>query len=123
MPDVTKTAGNAAEQTGGFFSRIIDFLTATNIPQQIEKVDAGGLFTNPWFLVPFITLISWNLYKQAFKEIIIILVFIGLWYISGTNYMQTLIVNGELQIGKILPVMFGGAAVLGVLIYMYFGRS
>jgi hypothetical protein len=34
-----------------------------------------------------------------------------------------LIVNGELQIGKVLPVMFGGAAALGIIIYMYFGRS
>jgi len=123
MPDVAGVADNAADKAGGFFSKIIDLLAATNLPQQIEKVDAGGLFTNPWFLVPFVAFVGWNIYKQAFKEIVVVLVVIGLWYVSGTHYMQTLIVNGELQIGKILPVMFGGAAVLGILIYMYFGRS
>lgn len=123
MPDVTGAAGEAAGQVSGFFGKIIDLIAATHLPQQIEDVDAGGLFTNPWFLVPFLAMIGWNVYKQAFKEIILVLLIIGAWYISGTHYMQTLIVNGELQIGKILPVMFGGAAVLGIVIYMYFGRS
>ena len=123
MPDATDAATEAAGQASGFFGKIIDLLASTNLPQQIEDVDAGGLFTNPWFLVPFIAMIGWNVYKQAFKEIILVLLIIGAWYLSGTTYMQTLIVNGELQIGKVLPVMFGGAAALGIIIYMYFGRS
>jgi hypothetical protein len=123
MADATGAASEAAGQASGFFGKIIDLIASTHLPQQIEDVDAGGLFTNPWFLVPFIAMIGWNIYKQAFKEIILALVIIGAWYLSGTHYMQTLIVNGELQIGKILPVMFGGAAVLGIVIYMYFGRS
>ncbi|MHB8790060.1 MAG: hypothetical protein ACYDBT_09295 [Desulfobulbaceae bacterium] len=123
MPDATGAATEAAGQASGFFGKIIDLLASTNLPQQIEDVDAGGLFTNPWFLVPFIAMIGWNVYKQAFKEIILVLLVIGAWYLSGTTYMQTLIVNGELQIGKVLPVMFGGAAALGIIIYMYFGRS
>jgi len=123
MADVTGAAGSAADSAAGVFNRIVDLIASTRIPQQLEDVDIGGLFTNPWFLVPFVTFMGWNVYKQAFKEIILVLVIIGVWYVSGTHYMQTLIVNGELQIGKILPVMFGGAAVLGVVIYMYFGRS
>lgn len=123
MADATDATTEAAGQASGFFGKIIDLLASTNLPQQIEDVDAGGLFTNPWFLVPFIAMIGWNVYKQAFKEIILVLLVIGAWYLSGTTYMQTLIVNGELQIGKVLPVMFGGAAALGIIIYMYFGRS
>jgi len=123
MPDVAEVAGSAAAKGEGFFSKIISVVDSTNLPQQVRDVDAGGLFTNPWFLVPFIALIGWNVYKQAFKEIVLIAIIMGVWYISGTAYMDTLIVNGELQIGKILPVMFGGAAVLGVVIYMYIGRS
>jgi hypothetical protein len=37
--------------------------------------------------------------------------------------MKTLVVGEELQIKKVLPVMFGGAAILGVIIYLLFGRS
>ena len=122
MPDVGATAGSAADKAGGFFGKIVDIVKSTNIPKQIDDVDLA-LFTNPWFMVPFVALISWWVYKQQFKDIIVVLIFIGVWYVSGTQYMQTLIVGGELQIGKILPVMFGGAAVLGVIIYMYFGRS
>ncbi|GAB4339396.1 MAG: hypothetical protein Kow0089_12220 [Desulfobulbaceae bacterium] len=122
MPDVGAVAGEAAEKAGGFFDKIIDLVKATNIPQQIDDVDLG-LFTNPWFMVPMVALIGWWLYKQNFKDIVVVVLLIGVWYVSGTEYMQTLIVNGELQIGKILPVMFGGAAVLGIVIYMYFGRS
>jgi len=123
MPGVAEMAGSAAAKSQGFFAKIIDFLDATNIPQQLKDVDAAGLFTNPWFVVPLISLIGWNIYKQAFKEIILIVIIMGVWYVSGTEYMDTLIVNGELQIGKILPVMFGGAAILGLVIYMFFGRS
>jgi hypothetical protein len=67
-------------------------------------------------------LIGWWVYKQAFKDIVIVIIFIGIWYLTGTEYMATLIVDGELQIGKILPIMFGGAALLGAVVYMYFGR-
>ncbi len=122
MPDVGAAAGSAADKAGGFIDKIIDIVKSTNIPQQIEEVDLA-LFANPWFMVPFVALIAWWIYKQHFKDIVVVLIFIGIWYVSGTEYMQTLIVNGELQIGKILPVMFGGAAVLGIVVYMYFGRS
>ncbi len=123
MPDVAEMAGSAAARGEGFLTRIIGFVDATNLPQQIRDVDAAGLFSNPWFLVPFVSFIGWNIYKKAFKEIILVLIIAGIWYVSGTEYMATLIVDGELQIGKILPVMFGGATVLGLVIYMYFGRS
>lgn len=121
MPDVGAAASSATDKAGGFFGKIVDLANATNLPQQIDDVDLA-LFTNPWFIVPFLALICWWIYKQNFKDIVVVLIFIGVWYVSGTDYMQTLIVNGELQIGKILPVMFGGAAVLGVIVYMYFGR-
>lgn len=123
MPDVAEVASSTAEKAGGFIGKIGDLISSTEVPKQIAEVDAGALFTNPIFMVPFVAFIGWEIYKQQFKEIVIILLFVGIWYLSGTHYMQTLIVNGELQIGKILPVMFGGAAVLGVIIYMYFGRS
>ena len=48
---------------------------------------------------------------------------LGMWWASGTTYMQTLVVDGELQINKVLPVLFGGAAVLGLVIYLLIGRS
>jgi hypothetical protein len=37
--------------------------------------------------------------------------------------MQTLVVGEELQVNKVLPVLFGGAAILGIVIYLLFGRS
>lgn len=116
-------AGGITEKAGGFFEKIGDVIKLTNIPQQVSDVDAGGLFTNPWFMVPFIAFIGWQIYRQAFKDIIVVLLVVGLWWISGTHYMQTLIIGDELQIGKVLPVMFGGAVALGLIIYMYFGRS
>jgi len=123
MPDATAIAGNVTEKAGNFFGKIVDIVNSTHIPQQINDVDFAGLFTNPWFMVPFVSLIGWQVYKQAFRDMIIIFLIIGVWYVSGTHYMQTLIVGGELQIGKILPILFGGAGVLGIIIYLLFGRS
>jgi glycopeptide antibiotics resistance protein len=103
-----------------------DFLKwfeSTHLQQQIAEVDYIALFTNPWFFVPFGILIAYLVYKQSWKDLVIIALLVGVWWVSGTPYMATLIVNGEVQIAKILPVVFGGAAALGLVIYLLFGRS
>ncbi|MBU1139881.1 MAG: hypothetical protein KKD01_09190 [Proteobacteria bacterium] len=105
------------------FAKIIAWFESTHVQEQVKDVDVVGLFTNPWFLVPFILVVAYLFYKQGWKDLIIISLFIAVWWVSGTEYMDTLIVNGELQISKILPVLFGGAALLGFVIYMFFGRS
>lgn len=96
---------------------------STHLQQQIKDVDYIGLFSNPWFIVPFGMMVLYMVFKQKWRDLIIITVFVGVWWVSGTEYMNTLIVGDELQIGKILPVIFGGAGALGVVIYLLFGRS
>lgn len=116
-------AAAAAGASGGFLTKAGAWLQSTNVPQQVKDVDFAGLFTNPWFLVPFIALVGYLLWKQSFTELIIIAIFVVLWYVSGTEYMQTLIVDGELQINKVLPVLAGASVILGFIIYLFFGRS
>ena len=106
-----------------FFGGISAWIDSIKVMEQIREVDAAGLFTNPWFLVPFISLMVYMLYKQAWRDIVLIAIFVGVWWVSGTAYMDTLIIDNELQIEKILPVVFGGAIVLGVAIYLLIGRS
>ena len=106
-----------------FFQKILDFFQQTHVLEQIRDVDAAGLFTTPWFMVPFIGLMGYLVYKKSFRDLAILGIFIGVWWFSGTDYMQSLTVKGEIQIGKILPVLAGGAAALGVVIYLLFGRS
>ena len=108
---------------GDFFGKLTDLINATQISEQISQVDAGGLFTNWFFLVPFICLLAYLLYKQSFTNIFLIAIGFGVWYFTGTQYMQELTVNGEIQIEKVLPVAFGAVVVLGVIIYLLFGRS
>lgn len=102
---------------------IIKWFDSTHIHEQIMDVKFVELFTNPWFAVPFGCLMAWMIYKQSFKEIVIIGVIIAAWWFSGTDYMATLIIGDEVQINKVLPVVFGGAAGLGLIIYLLFGRS
>lgn len=106
-----------------FFNGILAWIESTHIQQQIKDVDYVGLFTNPWFLVPFVALVGYLLYKQAFRDLIVVGLFVGVWYVSGMDYMQNMVVDGHLQMNKVLPVVFGGAAVLALIIYMLFGRS
>lgn len=106
-----------------FLEKIGFLLEKTHLPEQISEVDFSGLFTNPWFLVPFIALVAYMLYKQSFRDLTIMGLLMGVWYASGTNYMQTLVVGEELQMNKVLPVLFGAAGVLGFIIYLLFGRS
>ena len=106
-----------------FLQKIIDAVGQTHVFEQIKDVDAVGLFTNPWFLVPFIGIMGYLVFKKSWRDIIILTIFIGVWWVSGTEYMNSLIVKGELQIDKVLPVVAGGAIALGIVIYLLFGRS
>lgn len=119
--------GDMINTVSGFlepvFSRVGNFVEATNLPDQIGNVDYAGLFTNPWFMIPFVFWVGYLIYKQDFRDLIITVIIIGLWWVSGTEYMHTLVVGDELQINKILPVLFGAAGIMGFIIYMLFGRS
>ncbi len=106
-----------------FFAKISAFVESTKLLEQIKEVDYVGLFSNPWFLVPFIALVLYLLYKQNWRDLVFIVLFVGIWWVSGTQYMKTLVVGEELQVKKVLPVMFGGAGILGLVIYLLFGRS
>lgn len=106
-----------------FFNGILAWIESTHIQQQVKDVDYAGLFTNPWFLVPFVALIVYLLYKQAFRDLIIISLFVAVWWVSGTEYMNTLVVGDKLDMYKVLPVAFGAAAAVGFVIYLLFGRS
>jgi hypothetical protein len=106
-----------------FVDSISIWFESTHLLQQIKDVDYQGLFTNPWFLVPFVAFIMYLLYKQAFRDLIIVGIFVGGWWFSGHDYIQTIVVDGHIQMNKVLPLLFGGAGVLALLIYMLFGRS
>ena len=106
-----------------FFGKIWALIESTKLIEQAAEVDYVGLFTNPWFLVPFIAFVMYLLYKQRWKDMIFVAIFLGVWWASGTDYMNSLVVGEELQVKKVLPVLFGGAVILGVVIYLLFGRS
>jgi len=105
------------------WTKLSTWFDSTHLQKQIKDVDYIGLFTNPWFIVPFGMMISYMVYKQKWKDLIIIAILVGVWWVSGIPYMNSLIVQGEISVEKILPVIFGGAGALGVIIYLLFGRS
>ena len=108
---------------GDIWQKIVDFVDSTHIVQQITDVDVSALCSNPWFIIPLICLLGYMVYKQSWRDIVLLVIFSAVWWVTGTDYMGSLLVNGEIQISKILPVVGGGAAVLAFVIYLFFGRS
>ncbi len=106
-----------------FLTAISDFFVSTNIPEQLKNVDVRGAFTNPWLLVPLIAQLGWWIYKQEINAIVFLALGIGLWIFSGTPYAHGLVINGELQLGKVLPVAGVGLGAIMVVIYMLFMRG
>ena len=106
-----------------FFHKVADFIHKTKVMEQIRDVNAKALIVNPWFMVPFVAFIIYLLFKKKIKDIVIIALLCAVWWVSGTHYMHTLIVGGIVQIDKVLPVLIGGAVILGIIIYLLFGRS
>ncbi|MFZ5774117.1 MAG: hypothetical protein ACOY3Z_01335 [Thermodesulfobacteriota bacterium] len=108
---------------GEFLGSVVEFINNTNLPAQISGVDAKALFTNPWFLVPFIAFVCYNLYKQAMDTLALTGLAIGLWLFTGSRYMEGLIVDGVVQIGKILPVAGVFIGAIAVAVYLLFMRG
>ncbi len=103
--------------------RIWAFAEATGVPGQVGAVDVHGLFSNPWFLVPFLLVVCYLLYRQAFTDLVVMGIGIGLWVFSGSSYMQGLVTDGQIDIGRILPVAGVWIGGLAVVIYLVFIRS
>lgn len=106
-----------------YLVRISEWIHNTQVLEQFKAVDAEGLLHNPYFLVPFICLIVYNLYRQTFTNLIIIALGLGLWYFSGTTYVREAVVDGEVQIGKILPIAGVGVGGIAILVYLLFIRQ
>ena len=106
-----------------YLARVSEWIHQTQVLEQIKEVDAPGLFHNPYFLVPFICLIVYNLYRQTFTNLIILALLIGLWHFSGTTYVHEAVKGGEVQIGKILPIAGVGVGGIAVLVYLLFIRQ
>ena len=106
-----------------FFKPILDFIIDTKVPEQIEKVDYKALFSNGWFLVPFLTAIAWNIYKQALNNLIIIVLCTGSWAFFGTSYMQEILAQDEIQLSAILPLVAGACTILGIVMYIVFFKD
>ena len=58
-----------------FLTKITNWFESTHLQEQVKDVDLA-LFSNPWFIVPFACLIIYLLYKQSWKDLIIITVLI-----------------------------------------------
>lgn len=106
-----------------YFKKVVEWIRGTGIPEQVENVDYMALAHNPWFMVPFVGLILYLLYKKEFAIVMIIAICSFCWSMTGTSYMKSLIVGGEIQVNKILPVVFGGAVALGAIIYLLINRD
>ncbi len=106
-----------------FLIRALEWIHQTQVLEQIKVVDATGLFHNPYFLAPFICVIIYNLYRQTFTNLIIIVLGLGLWYFTGTDYVRGAVVNGEVQISKILPLAGVGIVSIAIIVYLFFIRQ
>ncbi len=106
-----------------FLAPVMDFINSTQVIDQIRDVEIKALFTNPWFLVPFIAQICWWFYKQAVNSLVCTGLAVGVWWFTGTSYAQGMVLDGVLQLRKVLPVAGVGIGVIVVLAYLFFVRS
>ncbi|MCK5229043.1 MAG: hypothetical protein KAR13_02190 [Desulfobulbaceae bacterium] len=106
-----------------FLVTIVEWVNSTNVPQQVSDVDAKGLLTNAYFMVPFIGVVGHMLYKQAWNNLVVVGLGLGLWIFSGSHYMQGAMVDGEIQLEKLLPVLLVWVGAIAIFIYFLFIRS
>jgi len=123
MMDIVTATWNAIKAFFLFFSPLVDFIVATKVPEQIENIQYKELFTNGWFLVPYLAWLAWNLYKRQLNTLIIVVLLSGTWAFFGTPYMRAVMNQDAIQLDTILPLVGGACAVLGTIIYLIFFKS
>ena len=106
-----------------FFKPVVDFIVSTGVPDQVENVKYKELFTNGWFMVPYLFMIGWNIYKKQLYTIIIILLFTGSWAFFGTPYMRDIMGRDQISLEAVLPLVGGACVVLVITIYLIFFKS
>jgi hypothetical protein len=102
---------------------IVDFIEATQVPEQFREVDARGLFANFYFLIPFLAVVGHCIFRKSINNLTLIGLFFGVWLFSGSSYMQDMVVDGVLQLDKVLPLAGAGVVVISVIVYLLFIRS
>ena len=105
------------------FTELIAFWNNTQIPTQFHDVDTVGLFTNWYFLVPFIGMVGYMIFKRAVNGLILLGLGIGLWIFSGTPMVKEIYIDGEVQMDKVLPVAGVGVVSIAAIVYVLFIRS
>jgi len=108
---------------GEILAPLFRFIHDTKVPEQINSIDYQGLFTNPWFMVPLVAVIIYELFRRSIRSVVSIIIFLGIWAFFGTPYMQEILTSDTVTLDKILPLIGGAVLVLAVLVYMYFLRS
>ena len=106
-----------------FFKPVFEFIVSTKVPEQAETFDVKGLFTNYWFLVPYIGMYAWYVYKKAVNSIIIALLLTGAWAFFGTPYAQNIMAQDDIQLDAILPLVAGACTILGIIVYIVFFKD
>jgi hypothetical protein len=105
---------------GDFWRQFTDMLEATAIQRQLLEHDIAGLAVNPWFMVPFCLLILWMIYRKAWRGIVIIALIIGLWWFSGSQFMDGTIVDGKPVLTKLVPVIGVFLVAVAIIAYLLF---
>ena len=106
-----------------FFMPVIDFIISTKVPEQVENIDYKGLFSNGWFLIPYLAIIGWNIYKKAINALIVIILLTGAWAFCGTPYMQDVLGREEIALEAVLPLVVGACTILAIIVYIFFFKD
>jgi hypothetical protein len=120
---MVKVSVQGGKSMGSLWQGLMDFWANTTIPEQLADVDWRGVFTNPWFMVPLVTQLGWWIYKQALNAVVITFLALGVWVFTGTSYASGLVIDGNIQLDKVLPVAGVGMGVLMIVIYLFFIRA
>ena len=105
---------------GDFWRQFTDMLRASAISRQLLEHDIAGLAHNPWFMIPFCLLILWMIYRKAWRNIAIIALIIGLWWFSGSEFMDGTIVNGQPVLAKLASVIGVFLVAVAIIAYLLF---
>ncbi len=105
------------------YEELTAWIDSSALHQQVQNVDAAGLFTNPWFIVPFLVFVATCLYQKNIMTLVFAGVVIGAWYLCGTELMRGIVGDGGPNMDKIFPVLAVGAVVALVVVIFFFGRS
>lgn len=99
------------------FEVVSEFITNTQVIEQLQDQEFRALYKNWYFIVPVAIFYCCKIFRGSFKAPVILTVMLIGGFFIDTEFCRSATINGEMQLDHVLPIV--GGIFVGLLVILY----